>query len=93
MNAASDQLYRLGTKPVARSIFADANSSRPYIFFEAFFGERYQRCQPVAQGHKFSPKNKLFSLDASVVDLCLVLFPRAKFRTTKAGIKLHALLL
>ena len=92
MNAAAKRLYHLGAKPVARSTFADANNARPYAFFEALFGELYRRCLPKAPGHKFSFKNKLFSLDASVVDLSLTLFPWAKFRTTKAGIKLHTLL-
>ena len=92
MNAAAKRLYHLGTKPVAKSTFADANNMRPYTFFEALFGELYRRCLPKAPGHKFSFKNKLFSLDASVVDLCLTLFPWAKFRSTKAGIKLHTLL-
>ena len=92
MNAAANRLYHLGVKPVARSTFADANSERPYAFFEALFGELYKRCLPKAPGHNLSFKNKLFSLDASVVDLCLTLFPWAKFRTTKAGIKLHTLL-
>lgn len=92
MNAAAKRLYHLGTKPVAKSTFADANNQRPYTFFEALFGELYRRCLPKTPGHKFSFKNKLFSLDASVVDLCLTLFPWAKFRTTKAGIKLHTLL-
>ncbi|MDQ7833736.1 MAG: IS4 family transposase, partial [Desulfovibrionaceae bacterium] len=92
MNAAAKRLYHLGTKPVAKSTFADANNVRPYTFFEALFGELYRRCLPKAPGHKFSFKNKLFSLDASVVDVCLTLFPWAKFRTTKAGIKLHTLL-
>lgn len=92
MNAAAKRLYHLGTKPVAKSTFADANNQRPYTFFEALFGELYRRCLPKAPGHKFSFKNKLFSLDSSVVDLCLTLFPWAKFRTTKAGIKLHTLL-
>ncbi|MFU2207946.1 IS4 family transposase [Solidesulfovibrio sp. C21] len=92
MNAAAKRLYHLGVKPVARSTFADANNARPYAFFEALFGELYTRCLSQAPKHKFSFKNKLFSLDASVVDLCLTLFPWAKFRTTKAGIKLHTLL-
>ena len=91
MNALAKRLYHLGTKTVARSTFADANNSRPYTFFEALFLEVYKRCQPKAPKHKFSFDNKLFSLDASVIDLCLTLFPWAKFRTTKAGIKLHAL--
>jgi putative transposase len=92
MNAATNRLYHLGVKPVSRSTFADANNERPYTFFEALFGELYKRCLPQAPQHKFSFENKLFSLDASVVDLCLTLFPWAKFRTTKAGIKLHTLL-
>lgn len=92
MNAATNRLYHLGVKPVARSTFADANNERPYAFFEALFGELFKRCSPKAPGHNFSFKNKLFSLDASVVDLCLTLFPWAKFRTTKGGIKLHTLL-
>ena len=92
MNVAAKRLYHLGTKPVAKSTFADANNQRPYTFFEALFGELYRRCHPKAPGHNFSFKNKLFSLDASVVDLCLTLFPWAKFRTTKAGVKLHTLL-
>ena len=48
--------------------------------------------KPVAPKHKFRFKNKLFSLDATVVSLCLSLFPWARFRRTKGGIKLHTLL-
>ncbi len=85
-------LYHLGVKPVARSTFADANNKRPASFFEALFALMYQRCQPLAPKHKFRFKNKLFSLDATVVSLCLSLFPWARFRRTKGGIKLHTLL-
>lgn len=42
---------------------------------------------------KFKFKNKLYSLDATVVSLCLSLFPWASFRRTKGGIKLHTLVL
>ena len=91
MNVHIARLYHLGTKPVAKSTFADANNNRPYTFFEALFEEMYKRCAPLAPGHKFNFKNKLYSLDASVIDLCLTLFPWAEFRTTKAGIKLHLL--
>ena len=52
----------------------------------------YRHCQPLAPKHKFRFKNKLFSLDATVVSLCLSLFPWARFRRTKGGIKLHTLL-
>lgn len=41
---------------------------------------------------KFRFKNKLVSLDSSVIDLCLKMYDWAKFRTTKGAIKLHLLL-
>ena len=92
LKARIKSLYHLGVQPVARSTFADANSQRPASFFEALFALMYRRCQPLAPKHKFRFKNKLFSLDATVVSLCLSLFPWARFRRTKGGIKLHTLL-
>jgi putative transposase len=92
LKARLKSLYHLGVRPVARSTFADANHKRPASFFEALFGLVYQRCQPLAPKHKFKFKNKLYSLDATVVSLCLSLFPWASFRRTKAGIKLHTLM-
>ena len=92
LRARLKSLYHLGVKPVARSTFADANSQRPASFFEALFTLMYRRCQPLAPKHKFRFKNKLFSLDATVVSLGLSLFPWARFRRTKGGIKLHTLL-
>ena len=89
LKARIKSLYHLGVQPVARSTFADANNHRPASFFEALFGLMYLRCQPLAPKHKFRFKNKLFSLDATVVSLCLSLFFWARFRRTKGGIKLH----
>jgi len=43
-------------------------------------------------GHRFRFRHKLYSFDSSVIDLCLAVFPWAKFRRTKGAIKLHALL-
>jgi hypothetical protein len=92
LKARLKSLYHLGVKPVARSTFADANNKRPASFFAALFASMYWRCQPLAPKHKFKFKNKLYSLDATVVSLCLTLFPWASFRRTKAGVKLHTLL-
>jgi hypothetical protein len=92
LKARFTNLYHLGVKPVARSTFADANNRRPASFFEALFALRYQRCLAHAPRHKFKFKNKLYSLDATVVSLCLSLFPWASFRRAKAGLKLHTLL-
>jgi hypothetical protein len=92
LKARVRSLYHLGVQAVARSTFADANNRRPAAFFEALFGRFYQRCQPVSPRHKFKFNNRLYSLDATVVQLCLALFPWASFRRTKGAIKLHTLL-
>jgi putative transposase len=86
------RLYHLGLRAVKRSTLADANAGRPAEFFEAIFQEQYARCAALAPRKKFHFKNKLYSFDSSVVDLCLSMFPWAKFRRTKGGIKLHTLL-
>jgi hypothetical protein len=52
-----------------------------------------QKCHALAKGRtKFRFRNKLFSLDATVIELCASLFDWAKFRTTKGAVKLHLLL-
>jgi len=92
LTARIKSLYHLGVKPVARSTFADANNKRSANFFAALFAHMYQRCLAHAPRHKFKFKNKLYSLDATVVSLCFSLFPWASFRRTKAGVKLHTLM-
>lgn len=92
INSRADNLYHLGAKPVSRSTFADANNGRPASLYDALFSKIYQRCRIVSPKHKFKFKNKLFSLDASVIDLSLSAFPWARFRRTKSAVKIHTLL-
>jgi putative transposase len=92
INSRVSNLYHLGMRPVPRSTFSDANNKRPASFYEALFGKIYNRCQAIVPKHRFKFKNKLYSLDATVVDLSLNVFPWASFRKTKAAIKLHTLL-
>jgi hypothetical protein len=87
--AQSSNLYHLGIKAVKRSTLADANNDQPAAFFQALFEHQYAKCAAVAPKKKFRFKNKLYSLDATVIDLCLSMFPRAKFRRAKGGIKMH----
>ena len=82
----------IGTNEVRRSTLADANERRPYQIYESLFMRLYQQCAVQAPEHRFRFRHKLYSFDASVVDLCLSVFPWAKFRRTKGAIKLHALL-
>ena len=92
MNSRAKNLYHMGAKPVSRSTFADANSQRPASFYEALFEKVYQRCRLISPKHKFKFKNKLYSLDASVIDLSIGAFPWASFRRTKSAVKIHTLL-
>jgi len=92
LSAAGNRLYHWGLKPVARSTFADANNSRPVGFFKDLFGEMYGLCAQKAPQHRFRFKCKLYSMDATVISLCLSLFPWATFRKNKAGIKMNTVL-
>ena len=82
-------LYHLGVKPVHRSTLSYANAHRSHELFEQLFYRMLSKCQPIAPKHKFRFKNPLYSIDASVIDLCLSLYDWAKFRTTKGAVKLH----
>jgi len=77
----------------SRSTLAYANAHRPWELYQDVFYQLLDRCQPLAEGRrKFRFKNKLVSLDSTVIDLCATLFDWAKFRRTKGAIKLHLLL-
>ncbi len=76
-----------------RSTLAYANEHRPWQLYETVFGQLLEKCQLLARGRsKFRFRNKLYSLDSSVIDLCLSLFDWAKYRQTKGAVKLHLLL-
>lgn len=89
MSAQMHRLYHLGSARLSRSSLARINEDKPYALYEALFGTLLARCQSVAPSHNFKFKNKLYSLDASTIDLCLSAFPWADFRTTKGAVKLH----
>jgi putative transposase len=56
------------------------------------FEHQYAKCATFAPRNKFLFKKKLYTFDATTVNLRLSHFPWAKCRTTKGGIKLHTLL-
>lgn len=93
--ASEGKLKHLGLSAAPkRSTLAYANQHRPWQLYETVFGQLLARCQQLAtEGkRKFRFKNKLVSLDATVIDLCLSLYDWAQFRRTKGAIKLHLLL-
>lgn len=79
-------------KAPPRSTLSYANANRPWEMFQDLFFSVLGQAQRHAPRKKFRFKNKLLSLDATVIDLCLSLFPWAKFRRTKGAVKLHLLL-
>lgn len=85
----SNSLYHLGISPIHRSTLAYANEHRPHELFKKVFFWMLSKCQPLAPKHKFRFKNPLYSIDATIISLCLSLFDWAKFRTAKGAIKLH----
>ena len=93
--ASEGKLKHLGV-PAApkRSTLAYANQHRPWQLYQTVFTQLLGRCQQLAaEGkRKFRFKNKLVSLDATVIDLCLELYDWAHFRRTKGAFKLHLLL-
>ena len=84
-------LYHLGLDRFSRSTMADANEKRPAEIFEKMFKELVRMVQSKAPGHSFKFKNPLYTIDATTIDLCLSVFPWAKYRRAKGAIKMHCL--
>lgn len=89
MEVNDPRLYHLGLKGVKRSTLSDANRKRPCEIFEALFYKLVERCQTLTPKHKFKFKNPLYTWDATLISLCLSLFPWSKFGKTKGALKLH----
>ena len=93
LRSSEGKLKHLGISAPSRSTLAYANEHRPWQLYRAVFQELLVRCQSaVPARRKFRFKNKLVSLDSTVIDLCATLFDWAQFRRTKGAVKLHCLL-
>lgn len=95
LNSHHKKLYHMGLRNrVARSTLADANEKRDFRIYQDFahalipIATKLYRDEPLP----VDIENELYALDSSTIDLCLSLFPWARFRRTKAAIKLHTLL-
>lgn len=93
LQTCEGKLAHLGIKAPARSSLAYANEHRPWELFQQLFFCLLERCRSAGPfDKKFRFKNKLVSLDSTIIDLCVSLFDWAKFRRTKGAIKLHLVL-
>jgi hypothetical protein len=90
LEAQGGKLYHLGLpEGVKKSTLSDANKNRPCALYENLFYAMVERCKDVTPKHKFRFNNPLYLLDATTINLCLEVFPWARFRAAKGAMKLH----
>src|SRR5580704_11733763 len=95
LRSRQDQLYRLGFRStIAHSTLADANSSRDWRIYHDLAQGLIARARRLYASESFGVEleQTVYALDSTTIDLCLSLFPWARFRSTKAAVKLHTLL-
>ena len=90
LKAHRNKLYHSGVGNVSRSSLARVNENQPAELYESVFYKLLSKCRTVSPKHKFNFKNPLHSMDSSVIDLSLSVFPWADFRSTNGAIKRHS---
>jgi len=95
LRAMEEKLYHAGIRSqVSRSTLSDANENRDWRIYADFAQLLIHQARTLYIKEDFGVQlnETVYALDSSTIDLCLSLFPWARFRKTKAGIKLHTLL-
>lgn len=94
LKSCEGKLAHLGIEAPARSTLSYANGHRPWQLFEAVFHRLYEKVSATVGGgrRKFRFKNKLVSIDSTVIDLSLSMYDWAKYQRTKGAVKLHLVL-
>jgi hypothetical protein len=96
LTAFSSKLYHSGIKQsVSRSTLAEANENRDWRIYADFAQVLIREARRLyKQDNEFALDidNMVYALDSSTIDLCLSLFPWAKFRKAKGAVKMHTLL-
>lgn len=78
-----------GKTPVNRQILSKANTVRDYHIYERFAFYMINIAQSKRITKDFELHGKFYAVDSTTIDLCLSVFNWAKFRRSKAGIKVH----
>ena len=89
LESQSSRHYHLGCRSVSKSALGRANESLDYQFYCDLFSRLYRRCEGKGGKHPFRFKGKLFSLDGSLFDVAMEIFPWANYNNMKAAFKLH----
>ena len=95
LKAQRYKLYHMGFRSlVKRNTLSNANKNRDYRIYQDFAHHLIDIARPLYANEDLGLdlKNTVYALDSTIIDLCLSLFPWAKFRRTKAAIKMHTLM-
>ena len=95
LRAHQVKLYHLGIRGnIAKSTLADANESRDWRIYQDFAMSLIQTARQLYTSDRFAVEleQTVYALDTTTIDLCLSVFPWARFRQTKAAVKMHTLL-
>ena len=95
LRVSGRKLYHMGIRGrVSRNTLANANKVRDWRIYADFAQVLIQEARSLYADDGFAVElaNTVYALDASTIDLCMSLFPWAKFRKTKSAVKLHTLL-
>ena len=95
LRSMKSKLYHMGIRgKVSRSTLADANEKRDWRIYADFAQVLIHTARDLYIDEDFGIEldNTVYALDSTTIDLCLSLFPWARFRKYKGAIKLHALL-
>jgi hypothetical protein len=95
LRSRQDQLYHLGMRgEVSRSALADANRERDWRIYQDLAQRLIRRARALYANEPIGAEldETVYALDSTTIDLCLNLFPWARFRRAKAAVKLHTLL-
>jgi len=95
LRALGGKLYHLGIRGhISRSTLADANETRDWRIFADLARELIATARPLYAGDPLSVEleETAYALDCTTIDLCLSLFPWARYRRLNAAVKMHTLL-
>ena len=95
LRAMNKKLYHMGiTSKISRSTLAKANENRDWRIYHDFTMVLIKTAKDLYANEKLFREldETIYALDSSTIDLCLTLFPWAKYKKTKSAIKLHTLL-
>lgn len=96
IGANSNKLYHLGIgRAISKSTLSKANENRDWRIYQDYGLLLISQAKVLYQGDsqlEIDIRNNVFDIDSTLIDLCLTLYPWAKFRKHKAAVKLHTMI-